>query len=79
MLLKVELGFQGNFLIEMKFELTHEGGIRNLQGMKGLEQGWVSGQKSVDKGQSVWVVIEMYENSKFRELQVILQSYISER
>ena len=44
----VELGIQGDFLVEMKSKSVHERGIRNLQGMKGV--GWGSGKNFVDKG-----------------------------
>ena len=47
MQLMVELGIQGDFLVEMKAKSVHERGIRNLQGRKGV--GWESGKNFVDK------------------------------
>ena len=39
MQLKVELGIQGDFLVEMKSKLTHEREIENLHGRKGVRAG----------------------------------------
>lgn len=33
----VELRIERDFLVEIKFEPTHEGRIRNLQGRKGVK------------------------------------------